>query len=74
MTSSRIVDPSLAPERAIPRLFTVKETCALLGVTALTLERWAASGRLPRVKLGPRTARYRADDIEVLIESESRRA
>lgn len=40
----------------------------LLGYTSRTVRSLAARGELPRVVLGPRSTRYRREDVEALIE------
>jgi len=54
--------------RTVPLLLTIRETSELLNVSQRTLERWSLEGRLPRVELGPKTIRYRADDLAAMIE------
>lgn len=67
MPTSSVTNTSLPTHLTLPRLFTVKQAGKLLGVTPRTLERWAASGHLPRVEVGPRTIRYRSDDLAALL-------
>lgn len=49
-----------------PPLLTAPEVAAILQVTPRTVWRWAAAGRLPRVRINGIT-RYRASDIAALI-------
>lgn len=51
----------------MPALLATKEVATALRVDARTIERWTAEGRLPRVRLAPKTIRYRADDVAALI-------
>ena len=50
-----------------PELLTVGEVAAVCRVDTRTVERWAAEGRLRRVRLAPKTIRYRADDVAALL-------
>ncbi len=59
---------------AFPELLTIREAAEILNVSPRTLERWSLEGRLPRVEIGPRTIRYRADDLAALIERGGDRA
>lgn len=52
----------------MPPLLTADQVAAHLGVTRRTLRRWAADGHLQPVIVGPRTLRYRADEIAALID------
>jgi excisionase family DNA binding protein len=49
------------------RLLTPAEVAELLQVTPRTINRYAADGRLPRVKIGQRLTRYRWQNVEALI-------
>jgi len=50
-------------------LLTRKDVAALCQVSPLTIIRWEASGRLPAIRLGAGTVRYRKSDVEALIAS-----
>ncbi|MBW4933230.1 helix-turn-helix transcriptional regulator [Marinobacter sp. F4206] len=54
-------------------LFTTKEAAEYLGVSKAFLERdrWAGA-RIPYVKVGSRTVRYRLSDLEDYIEKQVR--
>jgi excisionase family DNA binding protein len=59
------IDTSRITERTL--LLTTKEVAAICRVDPRTVERWALDGRLRRFDLGPRTVRYRTDDVAALI-------
>jgi excisionase family DNA binding protein len=44
------------------------EVAVLLQVSDRTIDRWAAEGRLHRIRLSPRTTRYRLDDVQRLVD------
>lgn len=46
---------------------TYSEAAQLTGVSARTIRRWAAQGRLPRIQIGG-SVRVRRDDVERLVE------
>ncbi len=52
-------------------LFTTKQAAEYLGVSAAFLERdrWAGA-RIPFVRLGTRSVRYRQEDLERYIEQQ----
>lgn len=54
-------------------LFTTKQAAAYLSVSAAFLERdrWAGA-RIPFIKLGTRSIRYRQSDLEAYINSQLR--
>ncbi len=54
-------------------LLTTKAAAAYLGVSAAFLERdrWAGA-RIPFIKLGTRSVRYRLSDLETFIEQQVR--
>ncbi|MBQ2211844.1 MAG: helix-turn-helix domain-containing protein [Ruminococcus sp.] len=43
--------------------FSIKQVCARLGVSRMTLRRWIDSGKLPAYKLG-RLVRIKREDLE----------
>ncbi len=51
------------------RLLKLKEAGELYGVSPHTLRRWARIGKLPSVKLGGRTVRFRPEDLESVIKA-----
>lgn len=50
------------------QLFTLEQAGTLLGVSAQTVWRWVARGRLPAVRLGPRCLRVRQEDIDEFVQ------
>lgn len=50
-------------------MLTTDEVAAIVGVTPRTVRRWARDGMLPRVRIGGRVTRYRADDLADLLTS-----
>jgi excisionase family DNA binding protein len=50
------------------RLLTVREVIDRLGVSRATLYRLLDSGRLPGVRIGPRTLRFRPEVVEAFID------
>lgn len=54
----------------IPNLLTTKQAANILGVSAAYLERdrWAGA-KVPFVRLGSRSIRYRREDIDAFITS-----
>lgn len=47
---------------------SLKEAAEWYGVSERTLRRRIAEGRLPAYRLGPRTIRVRAEDVEALAK------
>lgn len=45
---------------------TIQEAAAILHVSIATIRRMIRSGRLPVVRLGPRTIRIRREDLDAL--------
>jgi excisionase family DNA binding protein len=45
-----------------------REAAELLGVSARTVDRLAEAGALPRVRVGERSVRFRAEDVIALVE------
>jgi excisionase family DNA binding protein len=50
-------------------LLTRREVAAVFGVTAKTVTRWAAQGRVPTIRTLGGHRRYRAADIERALTS-----
>lgn len=50
-------------------LLTPLEVAEILRVTPRTVRQWARDGRIERVRLGGRLARYTAESVEALIHS-----
>ena len=57
--------PAYKPLRSLLRR---REAADLLRVSVRSIDRLAASGALPRVKLGERTVRFRHEDVAALVE------
>jgi len=57
----------------MPTLMTPKEVAARLGLSVTTLAIWRCTqpGRLPYIKLGNRTIRYDASDVETFLMTRS---
>jgi excisionase family DNA binding protein len=56
-------------------LLTAEEVRELLKVkNVVTIYRWASSGRLPRIVLGPRSIRFRPEDVEAFIAGQRQEA
>lgn len=51
-----------------PELLTIQQAADYLGLSRRTIELWMRNGKLPAVRLGPRTRRIRADDLAALIQ------
>jgi predicted site-specific integrase-resolvase len=54
-------------EDTIPCLSTKKQVAQRIGVHPKTISRWTAQGRLTPIYLSARTIRYRAEDVQALI-------
>ncbi len=48
------------------RYYTIADAATLLQVSASTVWRWIAAGRLPAQRLGPKTIRIRQEDLDAL--------
>lgn len=59
-----------AQNLSIERPLTINETCALLQVGRITLNKYIKTGRLRAVKLGRRTVRITPDSIRKLLNME----
>jgi excisionase family DNA binding protein len=55
-----------------PELCTVREASVMLRVSKATIWRWIDAGRLPALRLGPRTVRLRRGDVRRLASTEAR--
>lgn len=54
----------------LPKLITIKQAAALLGVTPLTLRNWDSSGKLRALRHPMNNYRvYKKSEIEALIDS-----
>lgn len=51
-------------------LLTTQEVAALCRVAPSTVARWAKSGVLPGITIGPRTLRFRRSDVDRLVSGE----
>lgn len=56
------------PMAGLPELLTPREACDRLRVSKSTLDRWAREGLLNPVRLGCATRRFRATEVESLIQ------
>lgn len=54
---------------ARPKLLTYAQASAYLNIPRNTLYTWTREGRIPHVRLGERTVRFRADDLDRWIEA-----
>jgi excisionase family DNA binding protein len=54
--------------RTAKPLLTTAEVAARLGLTDAAVRNYVAEGRLPAVRLSRRVLRFRAEDIEALID------
>lgn len=59
-----------AQNLSIERPLTINETCALLQVSRIALNKYIKTGRLRAVKLGRRTVRITPDSIRKLLNME----
>lgn len=59
-----------AQNLSIERLLTINETCALLQVSRIALNKYIKTGRLRAVKLGRRTVRITPDSVRKLLNME----
>ena len=48
-------------------LLGYREVASLLGVPAPTLRRWVAEQRIPHLRLGPRTVRFRLVELKAWL-------
>jgi predicted DNA-binding transcriptional regulator AlpA len=64
---SHVVCPTDAP--AVPLLYTARQVAEILSCHPKTVSRLALRGQLPRVILNSRSVRYRASDVNRLIET-----
>jgi excisionase family DNA binding protein len=58
----------------VEKLLTLAEAGEAVQISTYTLRRWARIGRLPSVRLGPRSLRFRAADLEGFIKRSVRPA
>jgi excisionase family DNA binding protein len=69
MTPSDTFTEQVSASPRIDRLLTPRQVAVLLQVTPRTVCRYAAEGRLQRVKIGARLSRYTVESVEQLIGS-----
>jgi excisionase family DNA binding protein len=64
------MDDAIDPRLFAARLLRIEEAAALLGVSAATVRRWCADGRLEGVALPGRRSglRIRSDRVAVIIQ------
>ena len=59
------------PDRSTPPaphpLLRVRDVAERLAVPESTVRWWTRIGRLPHVRMGPRTPRYRVEDVEAFV-------
>ena len=68
MPASTPIDPTVSPSRRTPlALLTPTEVASILSIDPRTVRRWARDGRLQRVRLGGRLARYTPESVAALI-------
>ncbi len=56
-------NPSTKPV-STPRLLTYDQAAAYLNLPVGTLHAWVREGRVPHLRLGPRTVRFRRGDLD----------
>lgn len=56
-----------------PDLLKADEVVQLLGINRSTLTRWETAGHLVPVRIGSRYVRYRRNDLESLLNAETKR-
>lgn len=49
-------------------LMSADEVAAFLGIDRATVWRWVSAGKLKARKIGPKTTRFRREDLEKLVE------
>jgi excisionase family DNA binding protein len=54
------------------RLMTIREAEDRLAVSRETLRKWTKAGRLTAVRLGPRSIRFREEEVEDLAQGRGR--
>ncbi|WP_241228456.1 helix-turn-helix transcriptional regulator [Corynebacterium hylobatis] len=59
--------------KPVPELMTGRQVADLLKVHPRTVRRWSTDGRLTRIRLGPRSIRYDAAEVQALVEDNSYR-
>jgi len=48
-------------------LLSVKDLCAIFGVTPQTIQRWSRDGRLPAIRTAGNHRRFALDDVRALL-------
>lgn len=51
-------------------LLTAGEVAKILRIHKVTVYRWAEEGRIPTVRLGKETVRFRREDIDAMLTTE----
>lgn len=51
-------------------LLTIAQVAEHLGITYRTATRWIAEGRIPAVRIGPRTRRIKRSELDKFIRSD----
>lgn len=56
------------------RLLREQEAASYLGISGWTIRRWRLSGRIPAIRLGHRTIRYRESDLKQFLLTNTSKA
>lgn len=55
----------------LPELLTIQQAADYLGLSRRTIELWMRSGKLPAIRIGPRTRRIRRVDLQALLRPDT---
>jgi len=55
--------------RTLPRLLTILEVAEYLSVSRRSVEVWMHEGRIPVVRVGPRSRRVAEDDLLAFVQT-----
>src|SRR5581483_9405296 len=64
--------PGGDPARGERAYYSITEAAQMLGVSRVSIWRWIREGRLPALRVGPRTTRLRRQDVERLLSAPGR--
>jgi predicted DNA-binding transcriptional regulator AlpA len=68
---ANLTTPTTTPNK----LYNAKEVCAFLGIRSSTLYVWMEAGHFPKpIRLGHRTIRWTADQLQTYVAGEERKA